>query len=248
MNDGFMHHEISVVPFLLTAYEKVKVSGGVANIYIEGDGHAWLSKKIPSLDPTPKNPVALKLARQDEAQNVIYLARPCQYINKSAKTFDGSACDKKYWTSHRFAPEVIEAMSAALDDIKHRYNITGFNIIGFSGGGNVAALLAARRNDVLSLRTVAGNLDNDLQNKIHNVSAMSHSLNAIDIAKKINHIPQIHFIGSDDKIVSVQLYESYKKASGVTKCVESLMVQNAGHTKNWDSMWKSLLEKSVHCE
>ena len=51
----------------------------MVNIYIEGDGRAWLNKNRPSLDPTPKNSLALKLAEIDPAPNVIYLARPCQY-------------------------------------------------------------------------------------------------------------------------------------------------------------------------
>ena len=240
---NFLNHPIKTKAFLLTSYERVHVHGGVANIYIEGDGRAWLNKKRPSLDPTPKDPIALKLTIQDPANNVIYLARPCQYT----KTIDGSACDQKYWTSHRFAPEVLEAINAALDDIKQRHQITEFNLIGFSGGGNIAALLTARRDDVVSLRTVAGNLDHKTYNSMHKVSQMPQSLNAKDVAHQMPHIPQIHFIGSEDQIVPRQLYDSYKKASGLSGCVQSYVVDGVSHTKGWESVWKSLLNKSVDC-
>jgi len=196
------------------------------------------------LDPTPKNPVALKLAQLDDAGNVIYLARPCQY----SKTTDSSPCDPKYWTSHRFAPEVIGAMNTALDNIKQRHQITGFNLIGFSGGGNVVALLAKRRNDVLSLRTVAGNLDHTTYNSMHKVSQMPASLNAKGIAKNISHIPQIHFIGGQDKIVPKEVYESYKASSGDTNCVKSYVVDKATHIKGWESVWNWLLNQPVDCD
>ena len=230
--------------FLLTSYERVTSKNNVVNVYVEGDGLAWLSKSRPSLDPTPKNPVSLKLASLDTTNNVIYLARPCQYT----KMIDGSACDKKYWTSHRFAPEVIDTISSALDNIKKRHQITGFNLIGFSGGGNVAALLVAQRNDVLSLRTVAGNLDHKLQSSIHGVSAMPYSLNAVDIANQISNIPQIHFVGSEDKIVPNEIAQSYNAHANSNKCVQIQLVQGVKHTKGWESVWKSLLSQPFNCE
>ena len=238
-----VEHKIQAGSFLLTSYVHVRSRGNVANIYIEGDGRAWLSKRRASLDPTPKNPLALKLANLDPADNVIYLARPCQYT----KMVDGSLCNQKYWTSHRFAPEVIEAMNSALDHAKKYYGITKFNLIGFSGGGNVAALLTAKRDDIASIRTVAGNLNHELQSNIHGVSQMPQSLNAKDIAHKISHIPQIHFIGSEDQIVPRQLYDSYNAASGQLGCVQSYVVDGVEHIKGWESVWKLLLSKPVHC-
>ena len=128
--------QIPVEPFSLTVYERMHERFAPANVYIEGDGLAWVSKKQISLNPTPKNPVALHLATKDKANNVVYLARPCQYsglINKD------TPCDSAYWTNKRFAPEVLKAYDAALNEIKHRYNIEGFHITGFSGGGSYSS-------------------------------------------------------------------------------------------------------------
>ena len=236
--NGFTEQTISTSSFLLTSYERVTVKGNVVNVYIEGDGRAWLSKRMPSLDPTPKNPVALELAKLDDTEDVIYLARPCQYT----KMINGSVCDQKYWTSHRFASEVIEAMDVALNDIKQRHQITKFNLIGFSGGGNVAALLAAKRDDVKSLRTVAGNLNHTLQSEIHNVSSMPSSLNAVTISSEISHIPQLHFIGVKDKIVPQQIYDSYARAAGHTECLKSYVIKKVGHSNGWEAVWPNLLE------
>ncbi len=57
---------------------------------------------------------------------------------------------------------MVNSIHKTLDQIKTRYNASGFNLIGYSGGGAIAALVAADRNDILSLRTVAGNLDIDV--------------------------------------------------------------------------------------
>jgi len=235
---GFIEQTIPTSSFLLTSFERVTVKGSVVNVYIEGDGSAWLSKRTPSLDPTPKNPVALKLAKLDDTENVIYLARPCQYT----KMIDGSVCDQKYWTSHRFASEVIEAMDEALDDVKVRYEIIGFNLIGFSGGGNVAALLTVKRDDVKSLRTIAGNLNHTLQSEIHHVSSMPSSLNSVTISNKISHIPQLHFIGAKDKIVPQQIYESYERAASHSECTKSYVIEKVGHNNGWEAVWLNLLK------
>ncbi len=243
-SSALVEHQIQVNSFLLTSYERITSKGGVANIYIEGDGRAWLSKKRPSLDPTPNNPVALKLAAQDPAENVVYLARPCQYT----KLIEQGACPQKYWTSHRFTPEVIEAMNSALDDMKQRHQITGFNLIGFSGGGNIAALLTALRDDVLSLRTVAGNIDHKLQSSIHGVSTMPHSLNAAEVSNQISDIPQIHFVGTEDKIVPNEVAQSYKARANNNECIQIRLLQGLSHTKGWESVWKSLLNQPFDCE
>ncbi len=240
---GFLRTQIPATPFLLTSYERISAPNKTVNLYIEGDGRAWLNKSTPSLDPTPKNPLALKLAALDPAQNVVYLARPCQFT----KALNNKRCDQKYWTSQRFAPEVLTAMSKALSDIKQRHNIESFNLIGFSGGGNIAALLAAKRSDVVSLRTVAGNLNHALQSQIHNVSAMPHSLNALEIAHQISHITQLHFIGGKDKIVPQEIYQSFKRASGVPPCMRSKIVKNTGHIKGWEERWNVLLAMPLNC-
>ncbi|MDA9667740.1 hypothetical protein N9T45_02775, partial [Candidatus Pelagibacter sp.] len=64
--------------FTIYSLQKVNNNEKVV-VYIEGDGLSWIDRFTPSSDPTPKNPLAFKLAKLDQNQNVIYLARPCQY-------------------------------------------------------------------------------------------------------------------------------------------------------------------------
>ncbi len=238
-----LHRNIPAGEFMFTVYERVHEKGKPATIYIEGDGVAWTSKSRKSLDPTPRNPVALHLASRDMGPNVIYLARPCQY----SWTNTGEACDDRFWTSDRFAPEVVAAMNAAVDNIKKKYDISSFNLVGFSGGGAIAALLTAERDDVVSLRTVAGNLDHDTLNRMHGVSMMPRSLNPVQVAPQIANIPQHHFIGEWDEIVTPAIYDSFRAAAGPTTCMRSSMVKEVDHETGWVNIWPTLLKAPLDC-
>lgn len=239
-----LHRNIPAGQFMFTTYERVHQKGKPATVYIEGDGVAWVSKKRPSLDPTPRNPVALHLASRDMSPNVIYLARPCQF---SGMTAEEAPCDTKHWTGERFSPEVIASMNAALENIKKKYDIPAFNLVGFSGGGAVAALLAAEREDVASLRTVAGNLDHEALNRMHGVSPMPRSLNAADVASQIAHIPQHHFIGEWDEVITPAVYDSFRAAAGPSTCMRSSMVREVDHETGWVNIWPTLLKAPLDC-
>lgn len=227
--------------FSLASYARITKEGEAARVYIEGDGLAWLGSREPSLNPTPTNPVALRLAVRDPSPNVIWLARPCQY-----EGFSGT-CSVDYWTSLRFAPDVIFAYMEALDALKQKHAVTGFELVGFSGGGAIATLLAAQRSDVISLRTVAGNLDIEAFNSLHKVSPMPLSLNPRDVAEKIQHIPQLHFTGGEDDIVPQSIYDSFAMATRNAPCLHHAVVKDASHEKGWDDVWPQLLKYPLSC-
>jgi len=229
--------------FNLTAWEHVTKPDAPVDIYIEGDGLAWLNTYTKSMNPTPPNPLALRLAALDKADNVIYLARPCQYSG-----WNGSgSCPDLYWTNGRTAAEVVQAYQQALDNIKSLYKASGFNLIGYSGGAAVAMLAASERTDVLSLRTVAGNADYTTFSAIHGVSPMNASRNPLDAAAKLARLPQRHFIGGEDTIVPPAIFNSWKQASGSTACIQSTIVPGVTHEKGWVEKWPELLGVPPSC-
>ncbi|MBU0858777.1 MAG: alpha/beta hydrolase [Alphaproteobacteria bacterium] len=236
-----------VVPgggFDLTIFSRINAPGQAARVYIEGDGLAWIGRYKVSADPTPTEPVALRLAAADlqanPGQNVIYMARPCQYSS-------GPACQKDYWTGKRFAPEVISAMDAALSRVTDAGQVNGVELVGFSGGGAVAALLAAQRPDVVNLRTVAGNLDHRAHSRIHNVSLLAGSLNPPDRAARLQSVPQYHFTGAQDKNVTSAVYEAYAAQLGDRKCVRHQVVPGVSHEEGWAAAWAALLAEPIAC-
>ncbi len=229
--------------FDITAWGHIDMPSKPINIYIEGDGKAWLSKYRKSLDPTPSDPIALKLAAIDNGPNVIYLARPCQY---SGWRGDGT-CPNFYWTNGRTAPEVVEAYQIALDKIRESYGPDYFNLIGYSGGASVALLVAAGRTDIGSIRTVAGNLDYDVFTSYHGVSPMAHSQNPVKVAHLLTKIPQVHFIGEEDSVVTIDLFKSWQQASGSIRCVKHVLVHDVNHYKGWAEEWRDLLARDPLC-
>lgn len=214
--------EIPAAPFALTVYERMHERAAPATIYIEGDGMAW---SYMSGDATPENPVALHLASKDNAENVAWLARPCQYSGK----LDGGECEREYWTDRRFAPEVLRAFDEALDNIARQYDITGFNLVGYDGGAVIAAALAQNRKDILSLRTVAGKL-----NEIRNPATLAA-------------MPQRHFAGGQDEVTPPAVLHGYLQAVGPSSCVNYDFIQENSHDKGWPDKWPELLESPVGC-
>lgn len=229
-------------PFVLTTFVRITDRTQPVTIYIEGDGLAWASRTEVSRDPTPKDAQGLALAAADLSANVVYLARPCQYTDRS-KT---PACGPAYWTAKRFAPEVIAAMSQAVDQVAAQVPGQKVNLVGYSGGGAVAVLVAARRQDVASIRTVAGNLDHAEVNRLAGVSQLSGSLNAIEVAAQVARIPQVHFSGSADKVVPPAIATRFIQAMG-KGCAQAMTLQGADHENGWTARWRELLGMTPTC-
>ncbi len=234
---GLKSTEIKGGEFVLRVYYRFDRPGAPLRIYIEGDGRAWLTRTRASRNPSPKNPVALKLAAQDTGANVMYIARPCQYVSSKKNP----QCEYPYWTHKRFAPEIIDSVTAAIDIGKKRARAKKLEIIGFSGGGAVAILTAARRSDVSSIRTVAGNLDHKAWTRYHKIDPLKGSLNAADAANRVAGISQVHYVGSRDEIIGRYVAESFRSKAGRTHCIEIKTVMGATHSDGWQQAWPKII-------
>lgn len=236
--------DITASPFVLRAYERVHDKGGLANLYIEGDGIK--NDFIPKIAPeaTPSNPVGLHLATKDKAENLIYLARPCQYTGMADPE---QSCDAVYFNDKKYSPDVIDAYNTALNNIKRQYDIRGFHLIGYSGGAAIAALLAAQRDDIQSLRTVAGVLDSDAYRALHGKAPLEDSFNPAQQASDLIKMPQYHFVGGQDAVVPPPVLHSFLQGMPPTTCVQTLLVQEASHDAGWVDKWPDLLKFKPQC-
>ncbi len=234
---GMTEKYIEAAPFQLTSWQKLGTENAEANVYIEGDGLAWVTRNKISNNPTPSDPIALRLAARDPAPNVIYLARPCQYSGR----VDGNLCDETYWTRGKTSTDVIQSYMRALDILKQVHNLTGFNLIGYSGGAAVAVLVAGQRDDVRSVRTVAGNISYQTFDSLHNVTPADESIDPMTAANSLMNIPQVHFIGGEDDIVPAGIYQAWAAAVAENRCLQSATVPGVSHQKGWESHWPELL-------
>lgn len=207
-------------------------------IYFEGDGFAWATGTQASTDPTPYNPLALRLALAQPEGSSAYLARPCQYVDA-----EKSACSRRYWTDLRFAPEVIAASDRAVEVLKEKFTAKELTFVGYSGGAAVAALVAARRKDVVQLITVAGNLDHRAWTTYHRLSPLTGSRNPIDERERLQQIRQIHFVGGRDTIIPPSLVESYtvffpEKSQRIVH-VEPTFGHHCCWVEKWPRLWRN---------
>ncbi len=238
---GFTKKQIKTKNFILTTYFRMSDNSKPVNIYIEGDGFAFARVNRLSVNPTPINPVALKLAAQDPAENIVYIARPCQYTSFSVDT----VCEKKYWAGSRYSQQVVDSVNEVVAFFADGRKV---NLIGYSGGGTIAVLIASLRKNIISLRTVAGNLDHVALNNYHKVTQLDNSLNAIDVAASLRGLPQRHFLGDRDSVVPLFVITKFMYAVGLDEgCVYLSKIKNVAHHNGWEEKWRNLLLEPLGC-
>lgn len=240
LDAGFIREHPGAGGFDLTVLHRGLGGAAPLHVYIEGDGHAWRTRYRPARDPTPRDPLALRLAMADPAPAVAYVARPCQYLDAAAR----ATCPPRYWTSHRYAPEVVAALAEVLRDLVRRHGATAKPVvIGYSGGGAIALLLAARGAPASAVVTVAANLDLGAWTGLHGVSPLTGSL---DPAREpaASAVLQLHLVGERDRIVPPAIARSFAAASGLPAAAVRV-VPGFDHHCCWARAWRRLWRDAV---
>jgi pimeloyl-ACP methyl ester carboxylesterase len=229
---GFTKKLVNAGQFTLTTYSKSSDKNAeILNIYIEGDGSAFQRKNRISPDPTPKTPVALELAVRDPNASVLYIARPCQYLDSELL----KKCEPKYWSSHRYSEEAISAINDVINLNKSTHKKIA--LVGYSGGGSIAVLLAERRQDIAWLVTIGANLDHELWTNLHDVTPLYGSLNPADYATSIQELPQLHLIGEKDKTVPVSVSHAYLNKATDRRNIQLKTIPGFDHQCCWTKIW-----------
>jgi hypothetical protein len=235
---GWRWETIAAGSFDLAVASRPAVSRSPLVVYIEGDGLAYVSATERAMDPTPTDPVALRLALAHPGSGpVAYLARPCQYGAGGA----GRNCRSDYWTVARFAPEVVESAGAALDLLAARLGPSRrLILVGYSGGGALAALLAERRSDVVGLVTIAADLDVAAWVEANGLTPLRGSLDPAGGAASLRMLPQVHFTGTADKVVSGDIARSLLRHEPGAIAARMVPVEGQDHACCWAMAWPGL--------
>jgi hypothetical protein len=205
----------------------------ILHVYLDGDGQPWIRNRLIAADPTPVNPLMLELMAMDRTSS-IYLGRPC-YHGFAAK----SPCDPELWTSARYSLRVVKSMEQVLRDFMVQGGYSEVVLIGHSGGGTLAMLLAQHISATSAVVTIAGNLDIDAWTEYHGYTALKGSLNPARMPGLGSAIQQYHLIGKADKNIPYPLIE------------QALRNQPNAHVLMWDKFdhaccWQDIWAKFLH--
>lgn len=206
-------------------------------VYLEGDGRVVQANGSLSQDPTPTRALGFELALQDPAPRVLYLARIGQYLPEHT-----GERYQTYWLEERLGVTVLLAADRALDQALEATGARGLHLVGYSGGGGLAALLAQHRKDVLSLVSVAGLLDTDYWTEHHGLVPLT-GLNPADRASTLAALPQLVFVAKEDRVVPPAVAESYKRSADFADL--RLILVSGSHSSHWAVLWPRLLREQV---
>ena len=144
-----------------------------------------------------------------------------------------------YWTSHRYSQAVVNSMSSVLNSWLEQHAFKQLVLIGYSGGGSLAVLMAEGIKGVEKVVTVAANLDVAAWSKYHGYLTLSGSLNPADAPMISQRIKQIHFAGQDDEVVPAFIIKAYAQRQGNVHYHE---IEQQGHACCWEKEWLHLLD------
>ena len=191
--DEFVYVPITAGEFEIATWRQMTDAAAPIHIYIEGDGHAFNGRGMPTSDPTPRGTFMRDMAAADSGANVVYMARPCQYIMSPS-------CDQSDWTDGRFSAKIIDSVADAIIQIAGRRPVV---LIGYSGGAMVSGLVIKTHPEINVAQwiTIAGVLNHTDWTGHFGDSPLTKSMDMTELPD----VPQTHYVGSDDDVVPPQL-------------------------------------------
>ncbi|WP_300577524.1 hypothetical protein [Phenylobacterium sp.] len=191
LGDGWMRFEVAAAGRTLAAAMPSDAKPAeILTVVIEGDGRGHDRRGRASPDPTPHRAVGLELAKAWPGP-AAWVGRPCQYVRDTV-------CKPADWTTHRFSEEAVAMTDAAVSGLMARAGADRVRLVGWSGGGVMAALVAARREDVAGLVTIAAPLGVAAWTRSRGLSPLQ-GLDPADLPPI--SAPQIHLTGAFDPVV-----------------------------------------------
>jgi len=232
---GLLKNNIQTESFPLVYYSKREEKfSDILHVYIGGDGIPWQDYIFKSEDPEPYDSLVLQLMKQD-SQTSIYLGRPC--YQGLAKT---PPCQPEHWTSARFSKKIVGSMSSALKQLQDRYHYKKLVLIGYSGGGALAVLLAHELPETIKVITIAGNLDTEAWTSLHFYSPLVNSVNPAKLGALAASIQQIHLQGDKDENIPPGITKNYLSKQ---KNTTVMLFDDADHACCWHLRWPQILSE-----
>lgn len=223
---------ISTGPFTHRTYTGTGASSsqGPLHVYFTGDGSPFLGRTRIATDPTPRQPVSLQLMLRDPHPSIL-LGRPCYHGARSG-------CQPRLWTTERYSNDVVTSMAVATRRLIESNNADPVVLIGYSGGGVLALLVAERLVEVDAVITVAANLDTEAWTELHGYTPLSGSINPAELARRRDELVHLHLIGADDRNVPP---DSRRRALAALPPDSASVIPGFDHRCCWEDLWPQIL-------
>jgi len=209
-----------------------KAVGAILHVYIEGDGSPYLDRWTVAADPTPRNPLMLRLMALDSAA-AVYVGRPCYF-----GLAPDPSCTPLDWTLDRFSARIVDSLAAVIEQQRVATGAEALELFGHSGGGTLAVLLGARLPEVRRVVTLAGNLDPDAWADLHGYTRLKGSLNPVRHGPLSATIVQQHYAGGRDRVLPPALVETAAAQLGAPAIV---VLPEVSHATGWEKKWPAIL-------
>lgn len=216
-------------------FRPAEVLGGERlNVYIGGDGRPWSRGRYPSADPTPAKALALELMTLDHTDSV-FIGRPCYF-----GLADDPNCTATDWTFARFSEQIVASMAFTIRQLIIDGGYSRVVLIGYSGGGTLARLIASDIPNITGLLTIAGNLDITAWTESHGYLPLHDSLNPASQTQLSSRILHVQVIGLLDTVVPLSVTSGYQ-ASGNE--LQIWTYPDFDHVCCWAREWPSILTR-----
>ena len=200
-------------------------------VFLEGDGRPWSPDgRHPATDPDPVRAIAPELAAV-QGGGALVLGRPC-YHGRA----EDPGCGPALWTDGRYSEPVVASMVAALDRVLETPRSRPVVLVGYSGGGALALLIANRVPAVRAVVTLASNLDVDAWASLHGYQPLARSLDPL-VTRSVRPGCEIHIAAERDTVVPPSLIRSAaEQRPGALVWIEG----GADHACCWASRWLAI--------
>jgi pimeloyl-ACP methyl ester carboxylesterase len=229
---GLERVDLQGSPFRHRSWVK-QAPGDTVHVFIEGDGRPWIDGEVPADDPTPRAPLTLRLMLETPGP-AAYVGRPCYFGVADPK------CEPRFWTHGRFAPEVVASMRVVIDALVARSGARDCVLVGHSGGGALALLVAPELASRCSIVTVAGLVDTEAWTRWQGYEPLEGSLNPAAAIERVAGIPQAHLVGLRDRNIPP---EQTKQALADVPAAAILELAAFDHGCCWEREWRTLLPR-----
>ncbi|VAW70430.1 hypothetical protein MNBD_GAMMA09-2126 [hydrothermal vent metagenome] len=222
------HQSPSFSHFILSNQQYYSQNKSVLYVFIEGDGLPWRTRTQISANPDPVYPLALDLMSHNRYPS-IYLSRPCYWLRDES-------CNYELWTNKRYSKQVVESMLYILDEVSEGFE--SITLVGYSGGGALAALMANSAGKITRLITLAGNLDHLKWTRQHGYTPLKDSLNPFEYTLP-STVEQYHFAAENDKNILPAWIKTFSDKQINSRYI---LLKNADHSCCWLESWEDILK------